>query len=65
VPKTTPLPIAEIPAAKAKRGRPRKSEVRPHFPLPNGDHLVQREQQAGLRIGSRRDFSLQEKDEQR
>jgi hypothetical protein len=57
---TTPLPIAEIPASKAKRGRPRRSEVRPHIPLPNGDHLVPREQQAALRIGSRRDFSSSE-----
>jgi hypothetical protein len=48
VPETTPLPIAEIPAPKAKRGRPCKSEVRPHIPLPNGDHLVPRKQQAAL-----------------
>jgi hypothetical protein len=60
VPETTPLPIAESPAPKAKRGRPRKSEVRPHIPLPNGDHLVPREQQAALRIGLRRDFSSRE-----
>jgi hypothetical protein len=48
VPETTPLPIAEIPAPKAKRGRPRKSEVRPPIPLPNGDRLVPRKQQAAL-----------------
>jgi hypothetical protein len=50
VPETTPLPIAEIPAPKAKRGRPRKSEVRPPIPLPNGDRLVPRKQQAALLI---------------
>ena len=33
VPETTPLPIAEIPAPKAKRDRPRKSEMRPPIPL--------------------------------
>jgi hypothetical protein len=46
VPEITPFPIAEIPAPKAKRGRPRKSEVRPPIPLPNGDRLVPRKQQA-------------------
>ena len=44
----TPLPIVEIPAPKAKRGRPRKSEVRPPIALPNGDRLVPRKQQAAL-----------------
>jgi hypothetical protein len=44
----TNAPAAEIPAPKAKRGRPRRSEVWPHLPLPNGDHLVPRKQQAAL-----------------
>ena len=48
MPKTTPLSIAEFPAPKAKRGRPRKSEVRPPIPLSNGGRLVRRKQQAAL-----------------
>ena len=48
MPETTLFPIVEIPAPKAKRGRPRKNEARPPIALPNGDRLVPRKQQAAL-----------------